>query len=57
MAKRPAMWFPRARPFALAFALALAPALQAAEPPSAASLAEDLDGDGFCTANHIRIDK
>ena len=47
MAKRPAMWFPRARPFALAFALALAPALQAAERLGAASLAADLDGDGF----------
>ena len=57
MAKRPAMWFPRARPFALAFALALAPALQAAEPSGAASPAADLDGDGFCTANYIRIDK
>ena len=57
MAKRPAMWFPRARPFALAFALALAPALQAAESLGAAALAVDLDSDGFCTANYIRIDK
>lgn len=57
MAKRPAMWFPRARPFALAFALALAPALKAAERLGVEGLAADLDGDGFCTANYIRIDK